>query len=253
MKRHAPAKVNIFLKITGTRNGYHEIRSRFILVESLCDTIRFVKKSRPSPAFELQCAHPLPKRNTLSEAYRLLSLEAPAVASFFKEHAVVLEKHIPMGGGLGGGSSDAAAFLHLCNEVCALNLSTEKIALIGEKIGADVPFFVYGYKSANVEGIGESIEPFEEEVPRLELMTPPLHCDTAAVYQAFRKHFSHNIDADAAKAWLNLPSTEILQSVTPKAANDLYGPALQLYPELQKYAASDRFFSGSGSTHFTPA
>ncbi len=250
MKRHAPAKVNIFLKVTGTRGGYHEIRSRFVLVESLFDTISFVKKSAPSLAFELICETPLPGHNTVSEAYRLLLQETPVIEKFFNEYAVALEKRIPMGGGLGGGSSDAAAFLHLCNEVCYLGMSDEKLALVGEKIGADVPFFVYGYKSANVEGIGEIIEPFEEEPLKLKLFTPPIHCDTAAVYREFRKGFIETVDRGAAREWLKIPSRQIMESVAPTEANDLYAPALKLYPELKEFAAPGRFFSGSGSTHF---
>jgi len=134
MRRHAPAKVNIFLKITGTRGDYHELRSRFVRVDSLHDTIIFEKRRSPAGGFELICDTPLPERNTVSEAYRLLREEAPGIETFFKEHAVHLEKRIPAGAGLGGGSSDAAAFLHLCNEVCSLNIPTEKLALIGRKV-----------------------------------------------------------------------------------------------------------------------
>ncbi len=250
MKRNAPAKVNIFLKVTGTRGAYHEIRSRFVLVESLFDTISFVKKSTPSSAFELICDTPLPERNSVTQSYSHLVREAPSIEKFFKEHAVKLQKRIPIGGGLGGGSSDAAAFLNLCNEICELKLDRKKIALIGEKVGADVPFFVYGYKSANVEGIGEIIHPFDEEPPKLRLVTAPVHCDTAAVYKEFRQNFSQTIDKEAAKEWTGLSSSRIMHTITPKEANDLYRPALKLYPELEEYSAPKRFFSGSGSTHF---
>ncbi len=250
MRRPAPAKINIFLKITGIRGGYHELRSRFVRVDSLYDTLTFEKKDNPGDGFKLVCDTPLPERNTLSEAFRLLKEEAPKIETFFKEHEVHLEKKIPAGAGLGGGSSDAAAFLHLCNEVCSLNISTEKLALIGQKIGADVPFFVYGYESANVEGIGEVIVPYEERVPRLRLHTPPIHCDTAAVYRSFRNSFSDKIDPNAANEWLEIPSGELMESLEPEEANDLYPAALSIYPQLKKYAGSGMFLSGSGSTLF---
>jgi 4-diphosphocytidyl-2-C-methyl-D-erythritol kinase len=224
----APAKVNIFLKITGLRGNYHELRSRFVRVDSLYDTLTFVEKEAPSKQFELHASTPLPSNNTVSKAYTLLKERAPAVETFFERHAVELEKAIPQGAGLGGGSSDAAAFLRLCNEVCGLGLKTHDLAAIGEKIGADVPFFVYGYPSANVEGIGEIITPFEETPPKLELFTPDIHCDTAAVYRAFRTHFVHAIDTNMANRWVHMESKDLLESLHPEEANDLFKAALKI-------------------------
>jgi 4-diphosphocytidyl-2-C-methyl-D-erythritol kinase len=250
MTVEAPAKVNIFLKIVGIRGSYHEIRSRFVRVESLHDTLSIERKESESPLFELLSSSPLPQENTVSKAYRLLKKVSPKIEKFFEVHRIRIEKRIPMGAGLGGGSSDAAAFLNLCNDVCGLGLTKEFLAGIGEKIGADVPFFVYGYPSANVEGIGERIAPFDEEPPSLELFTPPVHCDTALVYRTFRKNFSDNIDPKAAREWVSLQSAELMRSIDPLDANDLYRAALLAYPELRRWAAPDRFFSGSGSTFF---
>ena len=250
MKIQAPAKVNIFLKITGLRSHYHELRSRFVRVDSLYDTLSFEPKVRPSDAFELVSDTPLPEKNTVTEAYRLLKEVKPEIADFFREHCVRLDKSIPQGAGLGGGSSDAAAFLRLCNDVCSLELSLETLAKIGERIGADVPFFVYGYPSANVEGIGEIITPFDEEPPTLTLYTPDIHCDTAAVYRSFRQHFIDIVDPDAGSDWLQIPSSELLQTLDPLEANDLYPAALKIYPELAQKGKEGWFFSGSGSTFF---
>ncbi|BDY13369.1 4-(cytidine 5'-diphospho)-2-C-methyl-D-erythritol kinase [Hydrogenimonas cancrithermarum] len=251
MTIQAPAKVNIFLKITGLRGNYHELRSRFVRVDSLYDTLSFTEKERPDKNFELESSVPLPKENTVAKAYRLLKETAPSIEKFFERHRVTLEKRIPQGAGLGGGSSDAAAFLNLCNELCGLKLSKTQLAAIGEKIGADVPFFVYGYPSANVEGIGEIIVPFEEELPKLKLFTPPIHCDTGLVYRTFRENFAKDIDKDAAKEWMSIESGELLKSLDPVEANDLYKAALLLYPSLKSYQAPHRFFSGSGSTFFS--
>ncbi|MCF6200988.1 MAG: 4-(cytidine 5'-diphospho)-2-C-methyl-D-erythritol kinase [Hydrogenimonas sp.] len=250
MTRLAPAKVNIFLKITGIRGAYHELRSRFVRVDSLCDTLKFIKKERKSDRFELLCSTPLPERNSVSESYRLLKELKPQVELFFKEYAVLLKKSIPMGAGLGGGSSDAAAFLNLCNDVCDLGLSKDELARIGESVGADVPFFVYGYASANVEGVGEKIEPFDDEPLDLKLFTPPIHCDTGAVYRCFRDRFGDKIAKDSAREWLDVSSTKLMQSLKPLEANDLYAPSLLLYPELEEHSSNSRFFSGSGSTFF---
>ena len=250
MTFRAPAKVNIFLKITGLRGRYHELRSRFVRIDSLYDTLTFAPKRRPAPGFKLASSTPLPQVNTVSRAYELLRKAAPGIESFFEEHKVILNKKIPQGAGLGGGSSDAATFLLACNELCKLHLSRENLAKIGELIGADVPFFVYGYASANVEGIGEKITPFEEEVPELELFTPPLHCDTGLVYRAFRENFKEKIDPYAGKRWATWKSEEILREVAPEEANDLYPAAKCVYPQLERYAEPGRFFSGSGSTFF---
>jgi len=253
MTVQAPAKVNIFLKIVGLRGDYHLLRSRFVRIDTLCDTLTFERKERPSAGFELSASVPLPAVNTVSRAYDLLRNAAPEIESFFEVHRVRLEKRIPQGAGLGGGSSDAAAFLNLCNTVCGLRLSKKRLAEIGERIGADVPFFVYGYASANVEGIGEAITPFDEEPPSLEIFTPPIHCDTGLVYRAFREHFADTIDPSAGKRWMRMESAKLLEELEPTEANDLYKAALTVYPLLRNYQAPHRFFSGSGSTFFTLA
>ncbi|WP_457595897.1 4-(cytidine 5'-diphospho)-2-C-methyl-D-erythritol kinase [Hydrogenimonas sp.] len=251
MKIHAYAKVNIFLKITGLRNGYHELRSRFVLVEDLYDTLMVVRKRQPREGLEISSSVPIPKENTITRAYDLIRTIAPRVETFFRDYQIVLTKRIPQGAGLGGGSSDAAAFLNFCNEVLQLKLAKKKLALMGERIGADVPFFVYGYPSANVSGIGEKIVPFEEEPPKLELYTPPIHCDTAAVYATFRQEFKERIDPFAGASWLETPSRELLATLVPEEANDLYPAALHAYPRLADYRRPGWFFSGSGSTFFT--
>jgi 4-diphosphocytidyl-2-C-methyl-D-erythritol kinase len=250
MRIHAPAKVNVFLKITGVRGNYHELRSRFVRVDSLCDTLTFTRKQTLSDGFEMVSSTPLPPDNTITRAYELLRGVKPEIEKFFKVHKLILTKKIPQGAGLGGGSSDAAAFLNFCNEACGLRMSPKALATIGEKIGADVPFFVYGYPSANVEGIGEFITPFDEEPPALELRTPPVHCDTGLVYRAFRENFLETVDKDAAKEWLHLPTRTLMQSLDPLEANDLFRAALTVYPSLRRLAGPHCFFSGSGSTFF---
>jgi len=254
VKIKAPAKVNIFLKITGSRGNYHTLRSRFLRVENLYDTLTFIKRDNSgnnNNDLILECNVELLGKNTVSVAYELLAEKFDIVKKFFKSHKVTLDKKIPHGAGLGGGSSDAAAFLNLCNEVCELNLSSNELAKIGEKIGADVPFFVYNYQSANVEGIGEIVTPFEENPPKLELFTPNIHCNTVTVFKTFRKEFFHiTTDKDSGAKWLDIDSTTLLKEQNIESLNDLFPAALKAYPELKTYAKQDYFFSGSGSTFF---
>lgn len=261
MKIDAHAKVNIFLKIVGTRENYHLLVSRFMRLENLYDTIRFEPDATPRPdtakAFRLEgdfgCAM---EKNTIYKAYRSLLevTDSKKLRDFFEVHAVVVEKKIPEFAGLGGGSSDAAAFMRLANEVCGLKLTTEELARIGSRIGADVPFFIFDYPSANVSGIGEVVTPFEEEPILVETFTPDIRCDTAAVYRAFRETAMGDLakNRELAQKLERLPSGEILQRYDPAALNDLFTPACRDYPELAVHAAPGWFFSGSGSTFFTP-
>jgi len=246
----APAKVNIFLKITGTKGGYHTLRSRFVRVDDLYDTIKFIKRDSNSDTPFLECNIDLPEKNTISLSFKLLADKFHTVKKFFKAYKVVLNKKIPTGAGLGGGSSDAAAFLRGCNEVCELNLTSCELAKIGQKIGADVPFFVHNYQSANVEGIGEIVTPFEEQPLKLKLFTPNIHCDTAKVYKTFRKEFFYLADKDSAKEWLEIDSLTLLKEKKREDLNDLFLAAIKAYPELKTFTKPDHFFSGSGSTFF---
>ncbi len=249
MTINAHAKVNIFLKIVGTRDSYHKILSRFMLVENLFDTITFKKKLNPSDEFiidgDFGCKL---EQNSIYRAY--LALDNKKAETFFKEHKVVVKKNIPEFAGLGGGSSDAAAFLNLINEVLKLKLSKDKLADIGAKIGADVPFFIYNYKSANVSGIGEIVEPFEERSLQIETHTPKIECDTAKVYQQYRANYLDTIDTKFAKELSSLNSKYILENYNRPELNDLFSPCIDIYKELSNFNKEDWFFSGSGSTFF---
>ncbi len=253
MIKRAHAKVNIFLKITAKRGTYHELCSRFVQVNDLYDEIAFLPKDQDDPAFELEgdfsCTL---EKNSIYKAYQLLLAYAPKkVEDFFREYKVVVYKNIPEFAGLGGGSSDAATFLNLSNEMIDLQLTPDQLADLSSKIGADVPFFIYGYQSANVSGIGEIVEPFEEEPIEIETFTPNIKCDTKAVYQTFRKHFFQVCDQPFCDKLSSMNSKDILAHYKPELLNDLLPPALSLYPDLRPYLnEGEWFFSGSGSTLF---
>ena len=253
MKRHAPAKINTFLKIIGKRGAYHELASRFVQVPFLYDDIWFEPKSKREKGFELVgdfgCAT---EKNTIYKAFIALSdVSASSVLQdFFEAYRVCVHKNIPECAGLGGGSSDAASFLLLCNDVLALGYSKEALAKIGERVGADVPFFVYDVPSANVTGIGEVIEPFREKPLSLEVMTPSIACSTPEVFKAFREHYWETIDVDLAKHMLTRPSEELCQEYAAEKLNDLFLPAIHCHRELKQYLDEGWMMSGSGSTMF---
>lgn len=242
------AKVNIFLKISNKREQYHELVSRFVRVHGLYDIVSFVKTSRK--AFDIigdfGCNL---ESNTVYKAYKLLE-NYENVKSFFENHSVKIEKNIPEFAGLGGGSSNAATFLIMVNKYCNLNLSKDELCQIAVKIGADVPFFVYEYDSANVTGIGEIVEKFDEEILDIETITPQIKCNTGEIFKNFRENFYKQISTEDASELLKIKSIEILKKFDIKDANDLYEPALNLYPQLSEYAKESWFFSGSGSSFF---
>lgn len=243
------AKVNIFLKIVGVRENYHKILSRFMLVKNLYDQLSFEKKDKADDEFVLLGDFGCKKeQNTIYKAF--LALKDEKVEKFFKEHKVVINKNIPKFAGLGGGSSNAAAFLNLTNEVLDLRLSKDNLAKIGSKIGADVSFFIYNYTSANVSGVGEIVEIFDEEALEIETFTPKIECDTKEVYQKYRANFLNTIDAEFAKKLSTLQSCDILKNHNEAELNDLFLPSLSLYSKLETYRKKDWFFSGSGSTFF---
>lgn len=251
----AYAKVNIFLKIQGSRGNYHEIVSRFMRVPSLYDELSFVPKES-SEEFELigsfSCKR---EQNTIYKAYRALlefldEASGLHVENLMQKYAVKVTKNIPTFAGLGGGSSDAATFLKMCNEVLHLGLSQNELALIGLHVGADVPFFIYGYNSANVSGIGEVVEEFKEELLDIEVFTPQLEISTPKVYNLYRENFYNPVDGFEVERLKKISSKDALSAMSAAEANDLFAPAIQLYKELKNHYKYGYYFSGSGSSFF---
>lgn len=248
MTEKSYAKVNIFLKIANKRDNYHELVSRFVRVHSLYDKISFIKSK--GKAFEIignfGCKM---ETNTIFKAYELIK-SYKGVEDFFQEYSVEVEKNIPEFAGLGGGSSNAATFLIMANKYCKLNLSKDDLCKIAVKIGADVPFFVYEYDSANVTGIGEIVEKFDEEILNIETVTPNIKCNTGEIFKIFREKFYKEISKEEANKLLSMKSVDILKHFDIEDANDLYKSALSLYLQLGDYEKKDWYFSGSGSSFF---
>jgi 4-diphosphocytidyl-2-C-methyl-D-erythritol kinase len=248
------AKVNIFLKIAGKRDSYHELVSRFVRVKNQYDTITF--ESGEFSEFTLEgdfgCET---KKNTIYKAYLKLCEVSDEVKEFFKTTKVVVDKHIPEFAGLGGGSSNCATFMIMVNEILNLGLSKDELSSIGATIGADVPFFIYEYDSANVTGIGEIVKPFDEVVPTIKTFTPKVECNTGKIFTAFREKFYKEISKEEADKLLSMSTNKILEKYSKEYLNDLYEPAVFCEPKLAtahfELSMKNSFFSGSGSSFFS--
>ena len=247
----AYAKVNIFLKITGMRGDYHEILSRFMRVDNLYDELYFQEKDTNEFKIigKFSCES---TQNTIYKAYKALLeyTKSEDLEELMQKNSIVVKKNIPAFAGLGGGSSDSATYLKMCNEKLDLNLSDDELASIGLKVGADVPFFIYGYDSANVSGIGEIVEEFKEPLLEFDTYTPEVQISTPKVYKSYRENFYNPINDDEVKYYTSLKSEDALKTKTPKELNDLFAPALKEYKELKQYQKDGYFFSGSGSSFF---
>ncbi|MBF6648104.1 4-(cytidine 5'-diphospho)-2-C-methyl-D-erythritol kinase [Methylobacter sp. BlB1] len=175
----APAKLNLMLRITGQReDGYHLLQTVFQFVD-LCDWITFrpVEDGRVS----LHKAIPgVPELDDLTiKAANLLKAETGCTHGV----CIEVEKNLPMGGGLGGGSSDAATTLVVLNELWSLGLTTEKLMTLGLALGADVPIFVYGYSSW-AEGVGEKLEKIDIPEQWVVIIKPDCHVNTKEIFSA---------------------------------------------------------------------
>ncbi|WP_435236917.1 4-(cytidine 5'-diphospho)-2-C-methyl-D-erythritol kinase [Psychromonas sp. PT13] len=197
----APAKLNLFLYITGQRSdGYHELQTLFQFIDR-CDYLIIT----PNHSGQITLANniidvPLTD-NLIYKAAMLLKQYAPIDYGA----NIQIEKNLPMGGGLGGGSSDAATTLIALNYHWDLNLKSEKLAEIGLKLGADVPIFVFG-KSAIAEGVGErltAINPPENSylvaVPTCHVSTPKVFNDPSLTRNTTKKSHQNLM----AKNWSN--------------------------------------------------
>jgi 4-diphosphocytidyl-2-C-methyl-D-erythritol kinase len=172
----APAKLNLFLHITGRRaDGYHLLQSAMVLID-WCDTLHF--ELRPGGAISRQdLGTPLPADDLIVRAARALQ---GATGTTQGVH-IQIDKRIPSQAGMGGGSSDAASTLLALHRLWNLDLPLAALANIGLQLGADVPFFLSG-GNAWVEGIGDEISPLEIPVGNFVVVKPPDGLDTRLIF-----------------------------------------------------------------------
>ena len=176
----APAKLNLFLQITGRRDdGYHELQTVFRLLD-WGDTV-FLRPRADGAVVRIGAgaAGVLESDDLLVRAAKILQSEANCSEGV----DIGIEKRIPMGGGFGGGSSDAATVLVALNRLWGLDFDSERLAALGLGLGADVPVFVHG-RDAWAEGVGERLTAIELPPAWYVLASPGVHASTAGLFQA---------------------------------------------------------------------
>ena len=174
----APAKLNLFLHITGRRaDGYHLLQSVFMLID-WCDTLHVELRSDGQLSRE-DLTTALPPDDLVLRAARALQAHArPGQGAH-----IGVAKHVPAQAGMGGGSSDAATCLLALNRLWSLDLPLAALETIGLSLGADVPFFLRGH-NAWVEGIGEQITPVELPARRFAVLKPAAGLDTRRIFSS---------------------------------------------------------------------
>ena len=240
----APAKLNLFLHITGRReDGYHELQTLFQLLD-FGDRMAFDVSNDGILSLHLSFSENVENdtpldNNLVTRAAALLRLEAgnPQLGA-----SITLNKRLPSGAGLGGGSSNAATCLGALNCLWGLNLSTEKLCEIGVKLGADVPVFICG-KSAWAEGIGERLSPVELGDSWYLVVSPKCSVSTAEVF--CHEHLTRNSQAIKMADFLAGSARNDCESVTRK----LHPEVDQAFEILAQYA--DFRMSGTGSSLFS--
>ena len=250
----APAKLNLFLHITGRRaDGYHLIQSVFMLID-WCDTLHFeLRRDGKISRSDLTIGHEidveaLPAEDLCMRAARALQ---QACGTTLGVH-ISLEKRIPSQAGMGGGSSDAASCLLALQRLWGVNLPREKLLAIALSLGADVPFFLSG-GHAWVEGVGELITPIGLPAAEFLVLKPSAGLSTQAIFSSqFLKRDSESatLEGFAADTYRNK------NSIFEFGRNDLQPVALDLCPQLGQsldWLAARKLqgrMTGSGSAVF---
>lgn len=233
----APAKLNLFLHITGRRaDGYHTLQTVFQLLD-LCDELSFTTTAETGIVLEGGVPGVAAHENLVVRAAQAIAPYRPG------SHGVRirLAKHIPHGGGLGGGSSDAAATLLALNRLWRCGLSLEALSAIGVRLGADVPVFIHG-SSAWAEGIGEQLTPLALARHWYVVIRPGCAVNTSAIFS----------DRELTR---DTPLTTMAAFLAGEHRNDCEAVVRKRYPEVDRALAwlesyGTARMSGTGSCVF---
>ncbi|UCC80674.1 MAG: 4-(cytidine 5'-diphospho)-2-C-methyl-D-erythritol kinase [Candidatus Zixiibacteriota bacterium] len=244
----APAKINLYLKVLGKReDGYHEIESLMQAID-LYDEISIEK----SDILEVECDEPsLPSddSNLALKAAVLLQRRA-----YFPGAKIVLKKNIPVGAGLGGGSSDAAFVIRGIGELYDINLSLEEKLELASVIGSDVPFFLSSGQ-AIISGRGEKISPLKLPLDYgIIVIAPPAASSTAEVYGSLKNHLTNRQDQILLKReMLSSSFYRMLKSFGNDLEETVFGDLPEL-EEIKKHlirsGCINSLMTGSGSAVF---
>ena len=250
MTVEANAKVNFTLEVFGKRaDGYHALRS-VVMPISLADTLEVETADDGTVTSDTGYDDDL-----CVKAARILKSSVSGLPSSLGAVIRVI-KRIPAGGGLGGGSADAAAVLRALNELWKVGLSREELAEIGAQVGSDVPSLVMG-GSVIMEGRGEKVTPLSTSTSSLHLVlvNPGINCSTKEVYGACEARALSDENATA-KMVAALGEGDV-GKIAAALMNDLQAPAVKLHPEIADALVSLRtagvvgaMMSGSGSSVF---
>jgi len=179
----APAKLNLFLHVTGRRaDGYHLLQSVFQLID-LCDELHFDLRDDGRIVRTTDIAGVPGDADLTVRAARLLQSAAAERGIAVPGAAIAIHKRLPMGGGIGGGSSDAATTLIVLNHLWKTGLERAALMRLGLQLGADVPFFLLG-ENAFVEGIGEQLTPISTPPAWFVLIHPGVSVPTPIIFQS---------------------------------------------------------------------
>jgi len=247
LKKQAPAKINLFLRVLGKRpDGYHNILSLMQKI-TLCDELTFLPRSG---GIVLKCPNsdlPVSKENLVFRAAESILSYAGCSSGI----EIILTKNVPAAAGLGGGSSDAATTLLALNEMYQLGLTKAELMQLGAKLGADVPFFIFG-DSAFAAGIGDQLTAWENPLKlNIVLINPLFPLPTKLVYESL------NLRLTKEKINYSIPRLSALSDITSEMHNDLEAASFKMHAELielkqllLRHGALSAMMSGSGPTVF---
>jgi len=233
----APAKLNLFLHVVGRRaDGYHLLQSVFRLIDR-ADTVHLELRDDGRVVREGDLPGVAEDDDLTVRAARLLQTYAPEGAGV----SIRLEKILPLGGGLGGGSSDAATVLLALNRLWQLDLSRETLQNLALQLGADVPVFVFG-QTAFAEGVGEVLHPVNAPAAWYVVLMPPVQVPTAAIFAA-------------PELTRNTAALKIAPFSAGMGRNDLQPVVVSRYPEVARHLEwlaqfGDARMTGSGACVF---
>lgn len=237
LKLPSPAKLNLFLHINGQRDdGYHQLQTVFQLLD-YGDQLTFSARNDSTLSLTPEISGVPHSKNLIIRAAELLR----DATGCTKGADITLEKKLPMGGGIGGGSSNAATALIALNHLWKTGLSQDQLAQLGIQLGADVPVFVHGC-SAWAEGVGEIITPIALPSRWYLVIRPNVHISTAEVFS------QKNLTRDT-------PVIKVAAFLEGGGKNDCQDIVLQRYPQVKEAVDWLNFFSpaqltGTGSCIF---
>ena len=244
----APAKLNLFLHVVGRRaDGYHLLQSVFTLIE-LADSIRL--KVRDDGAIRRVSDLPgVRAEDDLAVRAAILLQEASGTS---QGADIEVDKHIPMGGGLGGGSSDAATVLLALDRLWGTGFGPDALAELGAALGADIPFFLQG-STAWVEGVGERLRPLSLPRRWYLVLTPPVEVPTGSVFAS--PELTRDTEPLKMEDFSAQPPTKLTFATKDGFRNDLEPVVSDRYPAVREHLEwlrkhADARMTGSGACVF---